>query len=58
MYNLSPSSFIDSLRIIYNPKKYQWDLCIRNGEEFWHKLEGTKSMYLHLDEKVPYFEIH
>lgn len=58
MYNLSPSSFIDSLRIIYNPKKYQWDLCIRNGEEFWHKIEGTKSMYLHLDEKVPYFEIH
>lgn len=55
---MNPDSFMDSLEIIYNPQKYQWDLCIRNGGDYWHKIEGTKSLYLHVDEKEPYFEIH
>ena len=57
-HNLNTYSFIDSLQIIYNPKQYQWDLCIRNGGPYWHKIEGTQSMYLHIDEDKPYFEIH
>lgn len=47
----------DDATIIYNPKKHQWDLCIKNGEN-WHKIEGTKSCHLHLDKKTPYLEVH
>lgn len=57
-HKLNISSFIDSLQIIYNPKQYRWDLCIRNGGEYWHKIDSTKSLYLHLDEEKPYFEVH
>lgn len=43
--------------IIFNPTKRQWDLCFKDSE-YWHKIEGTKSLYLHLDADVPYFEVH
>lgn len=57
-YKISPDAFMDSLQFVYNPSKYQWDLCIRNGDEYWHKIDGTKSLYLHLEGNEPYFETH
>jgi hypothetical protein len=48
---------IDNYDVIYNPNKHQWDLCDRDGE-IWHKIEGTKTLYLHLDKEKPYFEVH
>lgn len=47
----------DDFKITFNPQKNEWDICKKKGE-YWHKIEGTKSLYLHLDEKEPYFEIH
>ena len=46
----------EGAEIRFNPNRCQWDLCIKKGE-YWHKIEGTKSLYLHIDEKEPYFEI-
>ena len=46
----------DDAKIIYNPKKHQWDLCVQNGE-YWHKIKGTKSCFLLLGKKKPYFEV-
>ena len=43
--------------IVYNPEHHRWDLCYQEGE-YWHKFEGTKSLYLHLDGEKPYFEVH
>lgn len=57
-YKLTPDALMDSLQFVYNPSKYHWDLCIRNGGEYWHKIEGTKSLYLHLEGDEPYFETH
>lgn len=56
-YNEFPDISRDKdVNIIYNPKKYQWDVCTKKGQ-YWHKIEGTKSLYLVLDAKTPYFEI-
>ena len=59
----SNSSFRYSDIIKYNPREHRWDICETrwnhdNNQEYWVKIEDTPSLYLHLDEKVPYFEVH
>lgn len=50
--------------VIYNPKEHRWDICDRGPDydypdhEYWVKIEGTPSLYLHLDGEKPYFEVH
>lgn len=50
--------------IVYNPKEHRWDICDRGlyydyeDNQYWVKIEDTPSLYLHLDEEVPYFEVH
>ena len=49
--------------IVYNPREHRWDICDSrwdhdNDQEYWVKIEDTPSLYLHLDEDVPYFEVH
>lgn len=50
--------------IVYNPIEHKWDICDRGWDyhypdhEYWVKIEGTQSLYLHLDEDVPFFEVH
>ena len=62
-YNIPYSEMVNGIDVrddaecIYNPIKHQWDLCVKKGE-YWHKIEGTKSLYLHLDKEKPYFEVH
>lgn len=50
--------------IVYNPIEHKWDICDRGWDyhypdhKYWVKIEGTQSLYLHLDEDVPFFEVH
>lgn len=57
-------SFTEYGRIVYNPIEHRWDICDQGSDyhypdhEYWVKIEGTQSLYLHLDEDVPFFEVH
>lgn len=57
MWNmLNYHEITDDFKITFNPQKKEWDICKKKGE-YWHKIEGTKSLYLHLDVEPPYFEM-